>query len=132
MIGFDFGATFFKITLVKPGQPFTIVENTASKRKTETMITLTDEGRIFGIDSFMEQGKHPQSTFSQLQRYVGVKYDQGLVDRLKKERFVMNEIIADDRGLIGWKIERKLSNGTKTEETWFTEELIGQLLKYGR
>ena len=30
VIGFDFGTTFFKITLVKPGQPFTIVENTAT------------------------------------------------------------------------------------------------------
>jgi hypothetical protein len=34
VIGFDFGAQFMKITLVKPGQPFAIVENTASQRKT--------------------------------------------------------------------------------------------------
>ena len=30
VIGFDFGSSFFKITLVKPGQPFSIVENTSS------------------------------------------------------------------------------------------------------
>lgn len=53
VIGFDFGSTFFKITLVKPGQPFAIVENTATKRKTETMLTLpAEEARIFGADSF--------------------------------------------------------------------------------
>jgi hypothetical protein len=34
VIGFDFGSSFFKITLVKPGQPFSIVENTATMRKT--------------------------------------------------------------------------------------------------
>lgn len=34
VIGFDLGNTFFKITLVKPGSPFSIVENTTSMRKT--------------------------------------------------------------------------------------------------
>ena len=43
VIGFDFGSTFFKITLVKPGSPFSIVENLTSKRKTETMMTIGNE-----------------------------------------------------------------------------------------
>jgi len=43
VIGFDFGSTFFKITLVKPGAPFTIVENLTSKRKTDTMMTIGSE-----------------------------------------------------------------------------------------
>ena len=30
IIGFDFGSSFMKATLVKPGSPFSIVENTAS------------------------------------------------------------------------------------------------------
>lgn len=34
VLGFDFGNTFFKITLVRPGSPFSIVENTTSMRKT--------------------------------------------------------------------------------------------------
>jgi hexokinase len=36
VMGFDFGSTFFKITLVQPGKPFQIVENTTSKRKTDS------------------------------------------------------------------------------------------------
>jgi len=43
VIGFDFGSTFFKITLVKPGAPFSIVENLTSKRKTDTMMTIGNE-----------------------------------------------------------------------------------------
>jgi hypoxia up-regulated 1 len=54
VIGFDFGSTFFKITLVKPGQPFAIVENIATKRKTETVVTLLEGERIFGSDAFIE------------------------------------------------------------------------------
>lgn len=37
----------------------------------------------------------------------------------------MNELTADERGLVAWKIERKHLNGTKTEEIMYTEELIG-------
>lgn len=44
----------------------------------------------------------------------------------------MNDIIADDRGLVGWKIHRVFPNGTKIEEIAYTEELIGMLLKHGR
>jgi molecular chaperone DnaK (HSP70) len=53
VIGFDFGSTFFKITLVKPGQPFAIVENTSTQRKTHNMFTITEETRLFGADSFL-------------------------------------------------------------------------------
>ena len=63
VIGFDFGTTFFKITLVKPGAPFSIVENFTSKRKTENAVTITDETRLFGVDSITESSKFPKSTF---------------------------------------------------------------------
>ena len=63
VIGFDLGSNFFKITLVKPGQPFSIVENTSSQRKTHNMLTITDELRLFGPDSFMEMTKYPFNTF---------------------------------------------------------------------
>jgi len=53
LLGLDFGSTFMKATLVQPGKPFSIVENTASKRKTEAMVSLGSENRIFGADSFL-------------------------------------------------------------------------------
>ena len=132
VIGFDFCSTFFKITLVKPGQPFTIVENTATKRKTETMLTLNpDDARIMGADSYMEQSKYPKTSFHSLHRFVGVKYEDA--EAIIKERYVMNEIKADERGYVGWVIQRKLNQTSDpVEEIVYTEELIGQLLKYGK
>ena len=59
LIGFDFGSNYMKATLVIPGKPFGIVENTASQRKTNTMVTLGNENRLFGVDSFNEYGKYP-------------------------------------------------------------------------
>lgn len=128
VIGFDFGSTFFKITLVKPGQPFAIVENTATKRKTETMITLLpDDARIFGADSYMEQSKYPKTSFHSLHRFIGMKADAPELPDTLKNNYVMTETAADDRGLVGWKIQRKLSNNGSdpVDEIAFTEELIG-------
>ena len=71
IIGFDFGSTFMKATLVIPGSPFAILENTASKRKTETMVSLGVENRLFGADSLLESGKYPTTTFAEMQRVFG-------------------------------------------------------------
>lgn len=71
LIGLDFGSTFMKATLVRPGKKFAIVENTASKRKTETMVTLGKENRLFGADSLLESGKYPLSSFGDILRLFG-------------------------------------------------------------
>ena len=46
----------------------------------------------------------------------------------------MTEIGADDRGLVGWKLQRRGEgeNDEPVEEIIYTEELIGQLFKYGK
>jgi hypoxia up-regulated 1 len=132
VIGFDFGSSFFKITLVKPGQPFTIVENTATKRKTETSLTLTEDERIFGYDSLTESTKYPTKTYNQLHRFIGQQWDEDFITKMQKERFIVNEFTQDDRGLIGWKVMKKDEEGNSEAEIYYTEELVAQLLKYGR
>lgn len=59
LIGFDFGSRFMKATLVQAGKRFQIIENVASKRKTETMVTIGSENRLFGADSFLQAGNYP-------------------------------------------------------------------------
>lgn len=106
MIGFDFGSSFFKITLVKPGQPFAIVENVATKRKTETWLTITDEERYFGVDSLTESTKYPTTSFSQFHRFVGQSFDKDFVEKMQTQRYLVNQFAEDDRGLVGWKLTR--------------------------
>ena len=106
IIGLDFGSNYMKATLVKPGQPFSIVENTASKRKTETMITIGPDNRLWGADSFLESAKYPKTTFSEIQRTFGQKFDADLVAKFKEERFITNELVSDERGQIAWKVTR--------------------------
>ena len=132
LIGFDFGSNFMKATLVKAGKPFSIIENTASKRKTETMVTIGAENRLFGADSFLESSKYPQTTFAQLHRLFGVPFDSDKVATLKKDRFLFNEFVADERGLVAWKITRP-ANGDedpKEEQILFSEEVVAMLFGY--
>ena len=130
VIGFDFGSTFFKITLVKPGSPFSIVENTTSKRKTETMVTFGPENRLWGYDSFVAEGRYPKTTFSSVASFLGADYDEEFLKTLALDRFVLNEFVEDDRGCIAYQT---FSLDSKEETTvYYAEELVAMILNYGR
>lgn len=46
---------------------------------------------------------------------------------MKDERFVMNDFVQDDRGLVGWKITVP---GTDTDQVLYSEEIVAQMLQY--
>lgn len=118
-----------KATLVRPGKKFAIVENTASKRKTETMVTLGKENRLYGADSFLESGKYPVSTFAEPWRTFGLKFDAEAIAKMKEDRFVTNNIVADERGLNAWKVEGAGDDEGK-ESVLSSEEVVAMLLSY--
>lgn len=131
LIGLDFGSTYMKATLVKPGQPFAIVENTASKRKTEAMLSLAAENRLFGADSMLEMSKYPQTTFDELPHLFGQKFDLDEITKFKEKRFVYNEIVSDERGFVAWKFTREAyGNEERREQTLFSEETVAMLIEY--
>lgn len=39
---------------------------------------------MFGVDSFMQSGKYPLSSFANLHQFVGMKYDEEAIAALKK------------------------------------------------
>ena len=130
VIGFDFGTTFFKITLVKPATPFSIVENVTSKRKTESMMTIDSEERKFGVDSFNSATKFPKTTFTEAISMLGKEFNSEEVDRLKTDRMVMNEMVEDERGMIAWQTFT-IDDGLASEDeerpettTYYTEEIV--------
>lgn len=75
VIGFDFGSSFFKVVLVKPANPFQIVENITSKRKTESFMAIGPEDRKFGVDAYNFATKAPKTTFSQAAFLLGTEFD---------------------------------------------------------
>ena len=131
LIGFDFGSSYMKATLVQPGRTFQIVENTASKRKTESMVTVGVENRLFGADSLLESSKYPKETFTEIFRTFGQKFDSDTIAKFKKERFITNEFVQDERGNVAWKVTRpKLGKEAEKEEILYSEEVIATLMNY--
>lgn len=129
IIGIDLGSNYIKATLVQPGKTFQIVENTASKRKTETMITFGSEQRDYGADSFIASGKYPETTFQELHRTFGEKYDADMIKKFKEQRFITNNLVADERGFVAWKITRA-EDGENVQEILYSEEILGMILQY--
>ncbi len=90
VIGFDLGHSFFKITLVRPGRPFDIVENTMGGRKTESVVTITEENRLFGKDAIMASTRFTSTTFGDALSFVG--------ESEAAPRFLFPKMAEDDRG----------------------------------
>ena len=84
IIGFDFGSSFFKVSLVQPGKPFQIVENTTGGRKTDSMMTIAKEQRLFGKDAFIGQSRYYQNTFYDLTTLLGLEYSDENLEMLGK------------------------------------------------
>ena len=40
VLGIDFGSEFMKISIITPGKPFSIIEDTTSKRKTYSAVII--------------------------------------------------------------------------------------------
>ena len=95
------------------------------------MLSITPDKRLFGADAMIESSRYPENTFSAMNRYLGIPYDEEMIAELKAEGFVMNEFSPDDRGLVGWKVIKK-EDASGEDEILYTEELIAMILKYGK
>ena len=102
VIGFDLGSSFFKISLVKPGSPFQIVEILTSKRQTETMMTIAGDMRLFSADAFNAAPKLPQTTFANVASFLAQPYEQETLEKLRADKFILNDFVEDDRGLVAF------------------------------
>lgn len=97
------------------------------------MLTVGSENRLFGADSLLESGKYPKTTFADVQRVFGKKFDADLVKRYQEENFVTNEFVSDERGVTAWKITRpKHGEDEAQEEILYSEEIVAMLLGYVR
>ena len=60
MMGIDFGSEYFKVTVIKPGKPFMIMENLLSKTKIETALGFKDDEISYSYDALSKKQKHLQ------------------------------------------------------------------------
>jgi len=95
------------------------------------MLTIGVDNRLYGADSFLESAKYPKTTFSEIQRTFGQKFDADLVAKFKEERYVTNEFVADERGYVAWKVTKPaLGDEEAEEQILYNEEVMAMLLGY--
>lgn len=132
VIGIDLGNQYFKSTLVKPGSPFTIVENIASKRKTPTAVGFTSEQRVYSLDAIMQSSSNPVNTFTYVLKLLGMEYNDANLEFLRTKLYNLNNLVRDERGYIAFSVDLK-SKGEVVETKIFTvEEIIAIILSHAK
>ena len=129
VVGIDLGSQFIKATLVKPGFPFTIVENTASQRKTPTAVGFSNEQRVYGLDAIMQSASLPSKTFTFMRDLLGMEYNEKNVEILRKQFFYFNDLVPDSRGYVAFKVDLEISGESK-EYVFTVEEIISMILAH--
>ena len=92
IIGVDIGSEFFKICVIKPGKPFSIVENLQSKLKTPTALSLKDDEITFGADALTKKARFPKNVFTFFTNYLGESYNSTFVNEFLKEFLIGYDI----------------------------------------
>jgi hypoxia up-regulated 1 len=126
LVGVDLGSEFFKATMLRPGRPFTMVENIQSKTKTPTSVALKDDERVFGADATVKKPRLPKGVLTFFHEYLGKKHSSEEVKNFIERFFVAYDMEEDqERGTTTFKI-----TFNKEEFKFSTEEVYGMLFRY--
>ena len=96
MMGIDLGSEFFKVTVIRPGKPFMMMENLLSKTKTENALGLKDDEITYAYDALAKKAKSPLNVFYYFSEYLGRKYDDKFVTEYMKDFFQSYDISANN------------------------------------
>ena len=95
MMGIDLGSEFFKVTVIKPGKPFMMMENLLSKTKTENALGLKDDEITYSYDSLSKKAKAPSNIFNYFSEYLGRRHNDSFVTEYMKDFFQSYNISAE-------------------------------------
>lgn len=59
---------------------------------------------------------------------IGIPFDQKFVEELKNKHYVFNEMVSDERGLIGFKVDLD----EETSGIYTGEEIMAMILKHAK
>lgn len=64
-----------------------------------------------------------------------MEYNPEELERLALDKFVLNDFVEDERGFVAWQsfsLDKKKEDEEESVVTYYTEELVAQVLGYGR
>ncbi|RCH82779.1 Hypoxia up-regulated protein 1, partial [Rhizopus stolonifer] len=98
VMSIDYGTEWFKVGLIKPGMPLDVALNKDSKRKTQSVVTIRHDERIYGSDAISLAGRFPHLTYSNLKSIVAKRFDDPLVEEFRR-RYVNKMVIDTERDM---------------------------------
>lgn len=96
MMGIDLGSEYFKVTVIKPGKPFMMLENLISKTKTELSVGLKDDEITYAYDALAKKAKSPTNIFNYIEEYLGRKHNESFVKEYMEKFYQSYNITADN------------------------------------
>lgn len=112
--------------MLRPGRPFTMVENVQTKTKTQNVISFKDDERFFGFDALNKKARFPKQVINYMNDFIGVSpYDKNVV-KLMQDFFLSYDITEDEeRAVITFNVD---FNGEARK--FKTEEIYGMIFRY--
>ena len=96
MMGIDLGTEFFKVTVIKPGKPFMMLENLLSKTKTEEVVGLKDDEITYAYDALAKKAKASANIFNYFSEFLGRRHNDSFVKEYMEDFFQSYNISADN------------------------------------
>ncbi|KAG0745224.1 hypothetical protein G6F57_009218 [Rhizopus arrhizus] len=93
VMSIDYGTEWFKVGLIKPGIPLDVALNKDSKRKTQSVVTIRNDERIYGTDAISLAGRFPHLTYANLKSIIGKRFDDPLVEEYRRRH--VNKMVVD-------------------------------------
>jgi hypoxia up-regulated 1 len=96
MMGIDLGTEYFKVTVIKPGKPFMMLENLLSKTKTELVAGLKEDEITYAYDALAKKAKAPANIFNYFSEFLGRRHNDSFVKEYMEDFFQSYNISADN------------------------------------
>ena len=96
MMGIDLGTEFFKVTVIKPGKPFMMLENLLSKTKTEFTVGLKDDEITYAYDALAKKAKASANIFNYFSEFLGRRHNDSFVKEYMEDFFQAYNITGDN------------------------------------
>lgn len=130
VLGIDIGSQFLKASLIAPGKSFLIIENLASKRKSETGIAFANNQRWYESNSLSKRTKFPKNTFVFIDKFLGALEEHKEVFEVSKKFYEEYLISFDEsRGTVLFQLENYVLEEDSENIILRVEEVMAMIIK---
>lgn len=131
VIGIDLGNEFFKISLISPGKSFQIVENSITKRKTESSVSFVQGERYFEQQALNKRTKYYKNSFVGILKYLGAT-DNTKVLKMGQVNQELHDVSYDSQKGYTFRLSDYKLDKSEEDLEVSAQEIAAMILNYGR